>query len=122
MTSKKTVIFGASTHEWRYSYLAAYKLTTYGHKIVPIGRESGEVAGEQIVTGTPQIEEVDTVTMYLNSKNQLEYYEYIIDDLQPKRIIFNPGSENPELKEMAEDHEIEVVEGCTLVMLSTGQY
>ncbi|MGB0929510.1 MAG: CoA-binding protein, partial [Chitinophagales bacterium] len=80
------------------------------------------LAGEEILIGQPEIEDVHTVTIYLNPKNQVEYYEYILDNLQPQRIVFNPGSENSELIEMAEDHEIEVIEGCTLVMLSAGQY
>ncbi len=122
MIPKKTVILGASTHEWRYAYLAAYKLATYGHEIVPIGIEEGVLAGKEIVIGQPEIEEVHTVTMYLNPKNQTEYYEYILDELQPERIVFNPGSENPDFMEMAKDHDIEVVEGCTLVMLSQGLY
>ncbi|MEZ4887126.1 MAG: CoA-binding protein [Chitinophagales bacterium] len=122
MTPKKTVILGASTHEWRYAYLAAYKLATYGHEIVPIGIENGIVAGKEILIGQPAMENVHTVTMYLNPKNQVEYYEYILENLQPERIVFNPGSENPELMEMAGAHQIEVVEGCTLVMLSVGQY
>ena len=122
MTSKKTVILGASTHPWRYAYMAANKLTNYGHEIIPIGIEEGILAGKEIVIGHPEIEDVHTVTMYLNPKNQEEYYEYILDELQPERIVFNPGSENPALIEAAKDHDIEVVEGCTLVMLSAGQF
>ncbi|MGB1242205.1 MAG: CoA-binding protein [Chitinophagales bacterium] len=122
MTEKKTVILGASTHPWRYAYLAATKLTGHGYEIVPIGNKEGIVANEDIVIGQPDINNVHTVTMYLRPIHQAEYYEYILETLQPKRIVFNPGSENPELAAMAEKKDIEALEACTLVMLSTGQY
>ncbi|MFK7908291.1 MAG: CoA-binding protein [Chitinophagales bacterium] len=122
MTEKKTVILGASTRPWRYAYLAANKLTGHGYEIIPIGNKEGVVANEDIVIGQPTIEEVHTVTMYLRPVHQAAYYEYILDRLQPKRIVFNPGSENPELATMAQKKDIEVLEACTLVMLSTGQY
>ncbi len=122
MASKKTVILGASTRPWRYAYLAANKLREYAHEIVLIGNKNGIVAGEDIVIGQSPIEDVDTVTVYLRPSYQKEYYSYILQELQPKRIVFNPGSENPELREMAEAQGIEVLEACTLVMLSTEQY
>ncbi|RYD86492.1 MAG: CoA-binding protein, partial [Sphingobacteriales bacterium] len=88
---------------------------------VAIGRKTGEVAGVPIATEQLAEQDVDTVTLYLNPQNQKPYYDYILG-LHPKRIIFNPGTENDELVDKAEQQGIESVMGCTLVMLSTGQY
>lgn len=118
---KKTVVLGASTNPNRYSYLAVNKLTSFKHPVVAVGRKEGNIGSIDIVPGTPQQEEVDTVTLYLNPTNQKPYYDYILS-LKPKRIIFNPGTENYELEELAEKQGIETLEACTLVMLSTGQY
>ena len=121
--TKKTVIIGASTNPSRYSYLAANRLSSYDHPIVPIGIKKGEVAGESILdlNSKPAIDEVDTVTMYINPQRQEELYDYILS-LNPKRIIFNPGTENPILEEKAEAQNIETLHACTLVMLSADQY
>jgi predicted CoA-binding protein len=96
-------------------------LKRYGHPIVPVGQKKGEVAGEVIRNDHPVEEGVDTVTLYVGTRNQEPLYDYIMK-LNPKRIIFNPGTENPELEAMAEAKGIEAVEGCTLVMLSIGVY
>jgi len=119
--SKKTVILGATPDPTRFAYKAANMLTEYGHEIVPVGIKKGTVAGKEILNGTPQIDDVDTVTLYVGPQNQLNLYDYIIN-LKPKRIIFNPGTENDELISMAQKHQIEPVLGCTLVMLSVGNY
>lgn len=118
---KKTLVLGATPNPARYAYLAAHALTRHGHEVVPVGIHQGEVAGKPIHTNMPEISDVDTVTLYLNPRNQQPYYGYIIS-LQPKRIIFNPGAENPELIRLAKEKGIETVEGCTLVMLSIGAY
>ena len=118
---KKTLVIGASDNPGRYSYIAAEKLLRFGHEVLLVGKREVEVWGLKIQTGQPAIENVDTVTLYLNPKNQEQYYYYILS-LNPKRIIFNPGTENPVLEKMAEENGIEIVEGCTLVMLSAGQY
>ncbi|RYY99776.1 MAG: CoA-binding protein [Chitinophagaceae bacterium] len=119
--SKKTVVLGASDNPSRYSYLAIRRLTAHQHEVVAIGRKKGEVSGTPILTDHVPQNGVDTVTLYLNPRNQVEYYDYILD-LKPKRIIFNPGTENDELIKKAKEQGIEPVLGCTLVMLSTGQY
>jgi predicted CoA-binding protein len=118
---KKTLILGASTNPERYSNIAAYKLVSHGHPIVNVGLKSGEVAG--VAIELPEIihDDIDTITLYLGPANQLPYYEYILKS-NPKRLIFNPGTENPELETLAEEHGIETTEACTLVLLSTGQY
>lgn len=118
---KKTVILGATNDATRYAYKAANMLKKHGHPIVPVGQKRGEVAGEIIRNDQPLEEEVDTVTMYVGTRNQKPLYDYILN-LNPKRIIFNPGTENPELEQMAEEKGIETIEGCTLVMLSVGLY
>ena len=118
---KKTVILGASDNPERYSYLALEKLKRYGHPVVAIGKKAGEVNGTPIITDKPDEKEVDTVTLYINPQNQQQYYEYIVS-LHPKRIIFNPGTENDELYDIAKKNGIEPMEACTLVLLGTGQY
>jgi predicted CoA-binding protein len=118
---KKTVVLGASSNPARYSYLAVQRLRAHHHPVVAIGRRVGQVADVDISKEhMPEIG-VDTVTLYLNPKNQVEYYDYILD-LHPKRIIFNPGTENDELIQKAKENNIKPVIACTLVMLSTGQY
>lgn len=120
---KKTVIIGASNNRGRYAQIAAGMLKEYRHPIVPIGIHGGEIHGEAILDmkERPAIQDVDTVTLYLSPKNQKEWYDYFLS-LKPKRIIFNPGTENNELMELAKQENIETVRGCTLVMLRTGQY
>jgi hypothetical protein len=121
MAKKKTLVLGASTNPSRYSYLAMHRLSAYDHPVVAVGRREGKVGNINIQTGQPEFEDVDTVTLYLNPTNQKPYYDYILS-LRPKRIIFNPGTENDELQEIADRKGIKSLEGCTLVMLSTGQY
>ena len=98
-------------------------LTTYGVDFVPLSIKKGEVFGKQILDlrKKPVVPDVHTVTLYIGPQKQPEWYRYILD-LKPKRIIFNPGTENDEFEEMAEDEGIEALRGCTLVMLRTGQY
>lgn len=121
--SKKTVIVGASPNPARYSYLAAGMLSEHGHEIVPVGIRRGEVAGKQIlnIREKPAIADVDTVTLYIGPQRQPEWYDYILS-LKPKRVIFNPGTENDEFINMVNDHGIEALEACTLVMLRSRQY
>lgn len=120
-TGKKTLVLGASPNPSRYSYLAINKLANYRHPVVAIGKRKGQVGNVTIETEHLPIEDVDTVTLYLNPTNQQEYYDYILS-LKPARIIFNPGTENDELAQKAKQAGIEPVEACTLVMLSVGAY
>lgn len=119
--TKKTVVLGASDNPARYSYLAVNRLRSKGHPVVAIGRKPGKVADVELQTEKKPEPAVDTVTLYLNPSHQKEYYDYILS-LQPRRIIFNPGTENEELEDLAHKNNIETLEACTLVMLSTGQY
>ncbi len=119
--AKKTLVLGASANPERYSNMAINRLVNYEHPVVAVGNRKGTVAGIEIYTDTPEIDSVDTVTLYLNPTNQKPYYDYILG-LKPKRIIFNPGTENAELMRLAEAKGIDCVYACTLVMLGSGQY
>ncbi len=119
----KTVVLGASTNPSRYSYIAANRLVEHGHEVIPVGIKKGSVAGKEILDlrAKPIIEDVHTITLYLGPQNQQEWYDYIIS-LNPKRIIFNPGTENPALIELANNNQIEADIACTLVLLNIGSY
>jgi len=120
---KKTVVLGASPNPQRFAFTAINMLKSYGHETVPIGIKKGAVAGIDILdlNKKPEVADIDTVTLYIGSQNQSEWIEYILS-LNPKRIIFNPGTENWELEERAREQNIETLEACTLVMLRSGQY
>lgn len=121
--SKKTVVLGASTNPGRYSFMAAEMLTEYGHEVVPVGLKKGMVAGKEIqdIRSWPRIESADTVTLYIGPAHQGGLFEYLTA-LRPKRVIFNPGTENVALEQALEKEGIDVLEACTLVMLRSGQY
>ena len=120
---KKTLIIGASSNPNRYSYKAAQMLLQNEYEIIPFGIKKGEVFDHKIVNNFEDIvnEKIDTVTLYVSPKNQKELIQPIIA-LQPKRIIFNPGTENSEFQLLAEQNNIQTEEACTLVMLSTNLY
>ena len=117
----KTLIIGATTNTSRYAHAAAYRLTQRGHKIVQIGLREGEVAGVPISTQKENYTDIDTVTLYVGPRHQPEYYDYVVS-LRPRRVIFNPGTENREFENRLAMEGIEPLEACTLVMLATGQY
>jgi predicted CoA-binding protein len=121
--NKKTVIIGSSTNRERYAYLAAQRLLSHNHEIVPIVIKSGQVFGVEIqnINERPKVDDVDTVTMYIGAVNQPAWEDYILS-LDPKRIIFNPGTENPLFAKKAEEKGIETINACTLVMLGVGNY
>lgn len=120
---KKTVIVGATNNPSRYAYLAAQMLNEYGHEIVPVGIKTGEVMGKTIlnIREKPSVSGIDTITLYIGPAKQPEWYDYLLG-LKPKRIIFNPGTENEEFERKAKQQGVEVVEGCTLVMLRSNQF
>ena len=119
--SKKTLIIGASENPERYANKAFHSLKNHQHEVVMIGNKEGVIDGVSIQKGNPLFNNIDTITLYLNPKNQEAYYDYILS-LKPKRIIFNPGTENEELQEIAKKQGIEIQEACTLVLLSINQY
>ena len=118
---KKTLVLGASANPARYSHMAVRLFVKHNIEVVAIGFREGFIEDIKIHDKPVPDQDIDTVTLYLGAKNQLPYYDYIIG-LHPKRIIFNPGSENPELDALARKNHIEVEYACTLVMLNTYQY
>lgn len=120
-SNKKTLVIGASTKPERYSNKATRMLREYGHDVVALAKRAGLVDEVPIQTEFPADDVIHTVTLYLGPNRQHEYYEQLLE-LHPERVIFNPGAENPGLKEKLESAGIEPVENCTLVMLRTGQF
>ncbi len=121
MKNKKTLVLGASTKPDRYAFKAISMLVEKGHSVLAIGQNTGEVAGIKIRTKMIPLAGIHTVTLYLNPKRQRDYYNYIIE-CAPKRVIFNPGTENPEFYQLLELNDIKVEVACTLVLLATSQY
>ena len=122
MEKKKTAILGATPNPSRYAYLATERLTEYNHPVVPLGIREGKIGENVIITDWPnEISGLDTLTMYVGPKRQPEYYDYILG-LNPKRVIFNPGTENAELYSLLDEKGIAHEEACTLVLLGTDSY
>ena len=119
--SKSTIVLGASPNPSRYSYLATLRLQESGHEVFPIGIRDGAIGDERLITDRDFSKNVDTVSLYIGAQNQPEWYPLIFR-CNPKRIIMNPGTENPELLQMAKQKGIECIAGCTLVMLATGEF
>ena len=118
---KVTVVIGASENTERYSNRVTRMLHSHKIPVAAVGLKAGEIDGVKIQTGLPKIENVDTVTLYVGPQHQPQYYDYVIG-LKPERIIFNPGTENPEFEEKVRKAGIEVLEACTLTMLTVGTY
>jgi len=114
-------VLGATTKPDRYAFKAITMLTEKGHSVLAIGQNAGEVAGVKIQTKAVPLKNIDTVTLYLNPQRQRDYYNYIVE-AQPKRVIFNPGTENPEFYQLLQLNNIKVEVACTLVLLTTNQY
>ena len=119
--AKKTLVVGATEKSGRYANLAAYSLLRHGHNIELVGLKEGQIEGHSIHTDQPALTDIDTVTMYVGPQNQPKLYDYI-KSLKPRRVIFNPGTENPEFEKQLQAEGIEPIEACTLVMLSIGVY
>lgn len=118
---KKTLVLGASLNPDRYSNIAIRRLVSNKIDVIAIGLKQGKINKIHIQNNLTLYEDIHTVTLYLNQKRQKEYYSYIIS-LNPKRVIFNPGTENSELYKLLEKESISYIEACTLVLLSTNQY
>jgi predicted CoA-binding protein len=121
MADKKTLVLGATTSEGRYANLASNRLVSKGYSIVNVGMRDGEVAGVPIEKPKVIHTDIDTITLYIGPQHQEELYDYILKT-NPKRIIFNPGTENSKLRRMANEQGIETEYACTLVLLSVGEY
>jgi len=117
----KTLIIGASNKPERYAYKALHLLQTKGHNVEAIARRRMTISGVEVHKDKVPFEDIHTVTLYLSAKFQPEYYDYILE-LKPERVIFNPGTENPELVELLKNNNIGYDIACTLVMLNTNQY
>lgn len=121
---KKTVVIGATDNPARYAYMATVALQKKGHQVIPVGIKDGEINGLKIINQkkeNAQVADVDTVTLYVGPQNQPYWYDYIIG-LKPKRVVFNPGTENPEFEQLLQKNNIHTEIACTLVMLSVGTY
>lgn len=118
---KKTLVFGASLKLYRHSNIAIKSLISNGLEVVAYGLREGEVSGINIDTDLKHYQGIDTITLYLNQKRQKDYYKHIIS-LHPKRVIFNPGTENPEFYQILKENNIEFEVACTLTLLITNQY
>lgn len=117
----KTLVFGASLNPGRYSNLAIRRLVENKVETAAFGVREGTVSGVQIKTNLGDFQSVDTITLYINPARQEEYYQQILD-LKPRRVIFNPGTENPGFYHMLKEAGVQVENSCTLVLLATGQY
>jgi predicted CoA-binding protein len=117
----KTLIIGASPNSKRFSYKAVQMLKQYGHEVIPLGLRKGKIDDIDIQTERKQFESIHTISLYIGIKNQTDYYDYILS-IKPTRIIFNPGTENMELINLAQKEGIETVTDCTLMMLSRAYY
>ena len=121
MKNKKTLVLGASLKPERYAFKAITMLVEKGHSVIAIGPNMGEVAGINIRTKNIPLSNIHTVTLYINPLRQRDFYNYIIET-KPKRVIFNPGTENPEFYQLLQSNGIKVEVACTLVLLTTNQY
>lgn len=121
MASKKTIVLGASPNPERASYQAVQLLNSKHHEVIALGIKAGTIDGIDIQTDKPTITNIDTISLYVGPDKQSEWYPYLLS-IHPRRIIFNPGTENPELLQLAQAHGIQTETSCTLVLLSTGQY
>jgi predicted CoA-binding protein len=119
--NKKTLVLGASDSPNRYSYHTIKRLVANNHEVKAIGGKKGEVGSVKIGTNQEKFQDIDTVTIYLNKRHQPKYYEYIID-LNPKRVLFNPGTQNTEFEKLLTEKKIDFERACTLVLLSINQY
>jgi len=117
----KTLVLGASPNPERYSFKAVNMLKKYGHPIKAVGMREAFIDDVQIQKGFPEYNDIDTITLYIGPQNQNSFYNYILN-LKSRRIIFNPGTHNTELIKLAKEKGIEIIEACTLVLLSTNQY
>ncbi len=118
---KKTLVIGASEKPDRYSNKAIRALKTNGHEVIALAKRRGTVDGVRFETDLRDFNGIDTVTLYVGPQNQKEYFDYIIQ-LNPKRVIFNPGTENDEFRDKLIQAGIQPEYACTLVLLSIGAY
>lgn len=119
----RVLVLGASTNEERYSNLAVKRLKNYGHEVIAVGNKTGEIEDIPIIVNptADSVKPIDTISLYIGPQNQKQWEDFIIS-VNPKRIIFNPGTENAEFENKLSKLGIEVVEYCTLMLLQSGQF
>jgi uncharacterized protein len=118
---KNTLVIGASLNEYRYSNICVKTLSEVDIPVTAIGLKAGLIGETPVLTGQPALNGIHTVTLYLGSSNQTVWYDYILD-LKPKRVIFNPGAENPAFEQTLQQSGIETLQACTIVMAKTGAF
>lgn len=118
---KRTLIIGASEKPERYSNKAIRKLRAHGHEVIALAPRPGRVEDVIFETEKKEFPDIDTVSLYVGPRNQSGFIDYIIG-LNPRRVIFNPGTENSEFEVKLQKAGILPEEACTLVLLGTGQY
>ena len=118
---KKTVVLGASPNPQRYAHRATLELQRHGHEVIPVGLREGTIGKVEIITDRPMISGVDTITLYVGPKHQDAWIDYILE-LNPHRVILNPGTENADLINILDENNIKWEEACTLVLLTIGAY
>ncbi|MBN1463263.1 MAG: CoA-binding protein [Paludibacteraceae bacterium] len=118
---KRTLVIGASTNPDRYSFKAINRLVQHGHEVLALGLKTGEVAGVVFDTEKQLYKDIDTVTLYVGPQNQTDYMDYI-ESLRPRRVIFNPGTENTVFEQRLRIKGIQTEQACTLVLLATDLY
>lgn len=121
MSKEITLVIGASENTSRYSYMAVQRLLAHGHAVMALGSRPGKIGDIRIQTGQPSISGVDTITLYVGPERLAPMHDYILS-LKPKRVIFNPGTEDEVFLTRLRENGIDAIEACTLVMLSTGQF
>jgi len=118
----RVAVIGASDKPHRYSYQAVMLLREKGHEVYPVHQRVKDIQGLPAYSSVVDIkDDIDTVTLYVGP----DVSDSIGDDIVstcPRRIIFNPGAENPRLKERAREKGIVTLNACTLVLLKTGQF
>ena len=119
--NKKTVVIGATTKPERAAFKVIEMLVGNGHSVLALGQNTGEVAGIKINTKAIPLKNIDTISLYINPSRQRDYYNYIVE-AKPKRVLFNPGTENPELYQLLELNNIKFEAACTLVLLTLNKY
>jgi predicted CoA-binding protein len=117
----RILVLGASPNPSRFSNKAVSSLIYHNYDVVAVGFRKGIIDGLKILTGMPHIGNVHTILLYMGPFRQKEFYNYILD-LKPARIIFNPGTENSELAQIAENKNITVINNCALVMIDSGTF
>lgn len=117
---KNVLVLGASENTRRYSHNTVKLLLKKGYNPIAIGRKEGQIGETKICTEIEE-NEIDTVSVYVNPENQKSYYDQIVN-LNPRRVIFNPGSENDEFVKILKANNIEHMYFCTSILLNTGNF